>query len=68
MNRCKQAVAGGRSGNVGWPSVLTSASSELRHQRNGVHVWSVKRPAEHHGTRSAERLDEMSVACKQCEH
>lgn len=57
-------AAAATPGNVDWPSVLTSASSDLTHQ---VHVWSVKRPGEQHGNVSVGRLVEMSVACKQCE-
>ncbi|KAK2846669.1 hypothetical protein Q5P01_009668 [Channa striata] len=55
------AAAAATPGNVGRPSVLTSASSD------GIHVLSVKCPGEWHGSVSFEHLDEMSVACKQCE-
>lgn len=58
------AAAAATPGNVDWPSVLTSASSDLKHQ---VHVWSVKCPGEQHGSASVECLGEMSVSCKQCE-
>ncbi|KAG7479144.1 hypothetical protein JOB18_019144 [Solea senegalensis] len=61
------AAAAATPGNVDWPSVLTSASSDLRHQRNGVLVWSVRCPAVQHGSVSAEHLGEMSVGCKKCE-
>lgn len=61
------AAAAATPGNVDWPSVLTSASSDLRQQPNGVYVWSVKHPENQHGDVSAECLGEMSVACKQCD-
>ncbi|KAK2912963.1 hypothetical protein Q8A73_007076 [Channa argus] len=52
------AAAGATPGNVGWPSVLTSASSDLRQQPNGVEYNTI---AKHCHRRSSLALRVSSL-------